>query len=375
MVLDIAFKNLRARKTRSILCILAVMVSVFLNGTTLTMNKWMYETMTSELAKYMGKIFIQQEGAGYPPIDSSIRQEIADAILSRSNDLGLNSAESAPLLFIRIERGMMPFMPAKEMIIGIPPGKEKVLIGNVEAAEGVNRFPGDRGEVAILGADAVASFGASVGQDVTINGQLIPVIGVLKRSSMDSVNISALLPLETAQRLFAQEGIVSALLLTPNDVNQTSEVGVALRESYPALEVVTQDDMLAEAQNVMRMPMAYMSLMSVTGLVVAVAVIMSTMVMAVMERTREFGTLRAIGGRRRLIMGMVFAETLFLALIGGLPSIGFVLLVSSWMNTSPPNAGQLLQVIGFAVIAAVIAGLYPAWRAAHVEPLEALRYE
>jgi len=373
-MLDVVFKNLWARKTRSILCILAVMVSVFLNGTTLTMNKWMYETMTSELAKYMGRIFVQQDGSSYPPIDSSIKQETADAILARS-DLGVNVAESTPLLFIRTQRGMMPFMPAKEMVIGIPAGKESVLIGSVEATEGVNRFPVEQGDVAILGIDAADSFGASVGQDITINGQPVRVIGILKRSSMDSVNISAIVTLEAAQRLFAQESIVSALLLTPNDVNQTTEVEAALREDYPTLEVVTQDDMLAEAANVMRMPMAYMSLMSVTGLVVAVAVIMSTMVMAVMERTREFGTLRALGARRRLIVVMVFAEALFLALIGGLPSIGFVLMMSRWMNTSPPNVVQLMQVVGFAVVAAVVAGLYPAWRAARVAPMEALRYE
>jgi len=374
VMLDVVFKNLWVRKTRSILCILAVMVSVFLNGTTLTMNKWMYETMTSELAKYMGRIFVQQDGSSYPPIDSSIKQETADAILARS-DLGVNVAESTPLLFIRTQRGMMPFMPAKEMVIGIPAGKESVLIGSVEATEGVNRFPVEQGDVAILGIDAADSFGASVGQDITINGQPVRVIGILKRSSMDSVNISAIVTLEAAQRLFAQESIVSALLLTPNDVNQTTEVEAALREDYPTLEVVTQDDMLAEAANVMRMPMAYMSLMSVTGLVVAVAVIMSTMVMAVMERTREFGTLRALGGRRRLIVVMVFAEALFLALIGGLPSIGFVLMMSRWMNTSPPNVVQLMQVVGFAVVAAVVAGLYPAWRAARVAPMEALRYE
>jgi len=373
-MLDLVFKNLWARKTRSILCILAVMVSVFLNGTTLTMNRWMYETLTSELAKYMGKIFVQQGGSSYPPIDSSIKQETAEAILARS-DLGVNVAESAPLLFIRIERGMMPFMPAKLMVIGVPVGKENVLIGSVEATEGVNRFPGEQGDVVILGVNAAESFGASVGQNVTINGQPVRVIGILKRSSMDSVNISAIIPLEAAQRLFAQEGIISALLLTPNDVNKTIEIGAALRENFPTLEVVTQDDMLAEAATVMRMPMEYMSLMSVTGLVVAVAVIMSTMVMAVMERTREFGTLRALGGQRRLIVGMVFAEALFLALIGGLPSIGFVLLVSRWMNTSPPNVVQLLQVVGFAVVAAVVAGLYPAWRAAQVAPMEALSYE
>jgi len=374
-MLDIVVKNIGARKIRTTLCILAVMVSVFLNGTTLTMNNWMYRTMTSELARYMGKIYIQQGGSSYPPIDSSISQETAQVILSR-DDLEMNTAESTSLIFIRTERGMMPFMPAKQMVIGISAGRVGALLGNVEATEGTNRFEvGEQGDVTILGEEMAASFRATVGQDVTINGRTIRVIGVLKRSNMDSVNIAAIMPLEAVQRTFAKEDTVSAVLLTPKDVNQTTEIAATLRQDYPALAVVTQDEMLTEAENVMRMPMLYMGIMSVTGFVVAVAVIMSTMVMAVMERTREFGTLRAIGGRRRLIVGMVFAEALLMALIGSLPSMGLVLLMSRWMNTTLPSVAQLLEIVGFTVGAAVLAASYPAWRAARVEPMEALRYE
>jgi len=372
---DVAFKNLWARKTRSVLCILAVMVSVFLNGSTATMNNWMYEMMTSELARYMGKIYVQQGGSGYPPIDSSIGQETAQAILART-DLGLNAAESAPLVFVRTERAMMPFMPADEMVIGVLAGKESALLGNVEAAEGANRFDaGEQGNVAILGQAMAESSGAAVGQAITINGQTVRVIGILKKSSMDSVNISAVVPLETVQRIFAKEGTVSAVLLTPDDVNRTTEVAAALRRDYPALEVATQDDMLAEAEEVLQMPMFYMGTMSLTAFVVAVAVIMSTMVMAVMERTREIGTLRAIGASRRLVLGTILTEILLLSLIGGVPGTLLSVPMAAVMETTLPMAGQLAQILFFAVVAGTLGGLYPAWRATQVNPLEALRYE
>jgi putative ABC transport system permease protein len=374
-VIDIALKNLSTRKVRSTLCILAVLAGVFLVGLTLVMNDWMYGTMTAELAKYMGKIYVQQGKSSYPPFDSSLSQETATAILAR-DDLGLNTAESASLLFIRIERGMMPFLPAKEMVIGVPIGKEAVLLGTTEATEGVNRFTAEeQGKVAILGEKVASSLGVSVGQDVTVNGQAVRVIGRLKKSSLGSVDIAVIMPLEAAQRIFALEGQVSSVLLTPTDVNKTTEIASKLRRDYPALEVTTQEDMLAEAEKVMRMPLMYMSSMGVTGLIVAMIVIMSTMFMAVMERTREIGVLRALGARRRVIVGTVLIEALILALVGVPPAMGLVFLMSKAMETDIPDVIKVLQIIGFAVAAAVLGGAYPAWRAARVEPLEALRYE
>jgi putative ABC transport system permease protein len=371
---DVACKNLFARKTRSILCVLAVMVSVFLNGSTATMNNWMYETVTAELARYMGKIYVQQGGSSYPPFDSTIAQETAEAILARTG-LGLNLEESAPLIFVRMERGMMPFLSAQAMVIGVPVGKEHVLFNDVEAAAGANRFPDSADDVAILGEEAAEYYNATTGQDVTVNGQMLRVLGVLERSSMDSVNISAVVPLPTAQRLFGKEGTVSAVLLTAGDVNNVEEVAATLRQDYPVLEVTTQDDMLAEAEKLLQMPMFYMGTMSLTAFIVAVAVIMSTMVMAVMERTREIGTLRALGASRRFILGTILAEIFVLSLIGGISGTFLSVPMAAVMETTLPTPGQLTQIVLFAVMAGIVGGLYPAWRATRVDPMEALRYE
>jgi putative ABC transport system permease protein len=315
----------------------------------------------------------RQGGSSYPPFDSTITQAMAETILART-DLGLNPAESAPLIFVRTERGMMPFMPAESMVIGVPIGKESVLMGNTKAA-GANRFPDAAGNVAILGKQAADYYKAALGQDVIINGQSLRVIGVLEQSSMDSVNISAIVPLPTAQRIFGKEGMVSAVLLTAGDVNRTGELAKTLQQDYPVLAVTTQDDMLAEAKKVLQMPILYMSMMSVTAFVVAVAVIMSTMVMAVMERTREIGTLRAIGASRQTVLIGILAEIMILILIGGIPGALLSMPMAALMETTLPTPVQLTQVVLFAIVAGMVGGLYPAWRATRVNPLEALRYE
>jgi len=374
-MIDIAIKNLGTRKVRTVLCALAVLAGVFLMGVTLVMNDWMYGTMTAELAKYLGKIYVQQGESTYPPFDSTMSQNTAAAILERT-DLGLNLAESTSLIFVRTERGMMPFMSAEKMVIGVPAGREAILIGNVTADSGLDHFAaGEHGNVAILGETSAEGFNAEVGQDIVINGTEVRVIGILEKSSMDSVNIAAIMPMETVQRIFAKQGQVSSVLLTPQDVRETAEVAVRLEQDYPAFGVATQDDMLAEAEQVMKMPLMYMSSMGVTGMIVAMIVIMSTMFMTVTERTREFGTLRALGARQRIVVSTVLIEALILALIGVPPAMGLVYLMSKAMETTPPDAVKLVLIVLFTVVAAMVGAAYPAWRAARVEPLEALRYE
>jgi putative ABC transport system permease protein len=165
------------------------------------------------------------------------------------------------------------------------------------------------------------------------------------------------------------------VLLTTGDVNAVADTVAVLRREYPVLAVNTQDDMLAEARKVLQMPTFYMSMMSLTAFVVAVAVVMSTMVMAVMERSREIGTLRAIGASRRLIVGNLLAEIILVSLIGGVPGTLLSIPMAAAMNASLPTPAQSARFVLFAVVAGLLGGLYPAWRATRLNPIEALRYE
>jgi len=98
-------------------------------------------------------------------------------------------------------------------------------------------------------------------------------------------------------------------------------------------------------------------------------------VMAVFERTREIGTLRAIGAEAHTILVMVFAEIVMLTVVGGIPGAILTLPMATMMNTILPSPAQLAQIVLLAIVAGALGGLYPAWRAARVNPLEALRYE
>jgi putative ABC transport system permease protein len=112
--------------------------------------------------------------------------------------------------------------------------------------------------------------------------------------------------------------------------------------------------------------------------------VMNTMLMSVLERTREIGVLRALGWRRRRILEMIIKESLLLSFFG---SIGGVLIAFglTTLMTSSPLMGELIRIswsMGLFIRAIIVAltlglvgGIYPAYRATKMLPVEALRYE
>jgi putative ABC transport system permease protein len=120
------------------------------------------------------------------------------------------------------------------------------------------------------------------------------------------------------------------------------------------------------------------------ALVVGGLGMMNTMVMSVFERTREIGVLRALGWRQWRVLWMILRESVVLTLLGGavgsLVGIFFGLLlnalpsVQGWMQLEY-NAGLFAQALVTALGLGVVGGIYPAWWASNLRPVEALRYE
>jgi putative ABC transport system permease protein len=112
--------------------------------------------------------------------------------------------------------------------------------------------------------------------------------------------------------------------------------------------------------------------------------VLNTMLMSVYERTREIGVLRSLGWRRRSILGLILREALWLGFLGGLVGLIIAVFLAYLITVAPMIGGMLTPIwdvniiaraIFIALLLGVVGGLYPAYRATRLQPIEALRYE
>ena len=259
--------------------------------------------------------------------------------------------------------------------------------------------------VAILGPDtAKRLFDTTeglLGESIRINGQVFRVGGVLKSKGgggFGSQDDRVIIPLTTGQaRLFnrttaGEVDQIIAQAISPNLVNQAGdEISqiLQMRHQSPVgvmdFTVIKQQDMLTMASSITSVFTIFLGGIGGISLMVGGIGIMNIMLVSVTERTREIGLRKALGARRRDILAQFLLESASLSLVGGVVGIGLAWLIGQGIALIAANAGSPFQpVIGwdavllatlFSTFVGLFFGIYPANRAAALEPVEALRSE
>jgi len=262
-----------------------------------------------------------------------------------------------------------------------------------------------RSAVVILGVDVADTiFGRKsglVGETVRVEGQPFRVIGVLEEKgggSFGSEDDQIIVPLTTAQeRLIRRQtrdrvDVIFVGAASADLVPQASdEIAQILRQRHRTeigeddFTIFTQQDFLDVASSITGILTIFLGGIAGISLLVGGIGIMNIMLVSVVERTREIGLRKAMGARKIDILTQFLTESVLLSIFGGIVGIGLGWLISTVVGQIAANAdADIVPVIGmdavllatlFSAAVGVFFGLYPANRAASLEPVEALRYE
>ena len=289
-------------------------------------------------------------------------------------------------------------------ISGITP--EYLNVRNLDMATGT--FIGAphveaRSEVVVLGAQVSEDlFGNQdpTGAEVRINGRRFRVVGVLaSQSGFGSVDNEALIPITTAyyrlagQRIPGGDISVDQISIQVRDVESVDqaieEIETVIRLSHRITEaddftVFNQQEILDTFNEANQTLVVFLGAVAGISLLVGGIGIMNIMLVSVTERTREIGIRQAMGAKRRDIVAQFVTEAVFLTFGGGIIGVivgialataidGRLLIGTEWSTRVTSDIPILAMIVSIGV--GLFFGIYPAVRAAHLNPIEALRYE
>jgi putative ABC transport system permease protein len=285
---------------------------------------------------------------------------------------------------------------APDFLVGTIPGADAGFeTFTLELATGRQLIAEDTGNVVVLGSTIARKYGVVAGGTVDIRGESFEVLGTLQ-PTLSSPDTNGFIPLSTAQALYLGDlpPLVAESLQADELANQIvvfPEVGADPTTVAAAIEAAVENSAATTgaefSETVGSTTVIFNAIIigvAAISLIVGGLSVINTMAMSVAERTREIGIRRAIGGSRRRIVRELVAEAGVIGLLGGLIGLGLGAAVVVLVNEAGRSSGTVLFdltaqtaafAVGFSTILGMVAGIIPAWTAARLDPVSALRYE
>jgi ABC-type antimicrobial peptide transport system permease subunit len=319
-------------------------------------------------------------GSGATGSISLMQRKVADLSLSTLDERMVSQIQAMPGVK-SVSPMVMGFVMTPEMpmfmLAGMDPNS--AAMAHYTLVEG---RPIARPNEMLLGKMAMDNYKVGLGDYLTLYDNRYKIVGIYETGTAYEDG-AGLLALREAQRLLGRQRSVSFIFVDLDKPSDAEPVRSALERRFPEAQVSLSSD-FAQDSDMMGQMDAMTLAIGLLAMVVGGIVVANTMMMSIYERTREIGTLRALGWRKRRILGQVVQESLLLCLLAGL--LGSILgVVFVWLLGLAPlvnayltirwDAGVFIRAIVLALGVGLVAGLYPAWRASRMQPAEALRYE
>jgi putative ABC transport system permease protein len=396
-----ALDSLMANKLRAMLTMLGVIIGVAAVIALMSIGNGVSSFVTSEIQSFgtnLIAVFTDPDNSeGYPTLSLS-------DVAALSDPLNAPAVTEVTATVDGVQEVIRGSNSTRTSVIGATANYMRVNnMDEYQSGDGLTQSDIDtKARVVVLGSEAAADLFEDefpVGQTVKINGVGYEVVAVLTESGSGFSNTDSniYMPITTAHsRLYGDrtrsgEKAVTSVTVQAASEEQTDaaieQITETLRRQHGIIyaadddfTIFSQSDLLSTFDTVTATLTAFLGAVAGISLLVGGIGIMNIMLVSVTERTREIGIRKAIGALRRDILTQFLLESMTLSLLGGLIGIALGWLIS----TAAGRALDILTVVtlsnvllatGFASAVGIIFGLYPAWRASNLRPIDALRYE
>lgn len=384
VILKLALSNLKRHKTRSLLTLFGITASIAVFFSILSFNKGFERELDRQIKSTGVHFMIVPSGCPYEVATLVLHGSILPKFLDTDVLERVRSIERlelvSPALVAQLPN---PDAGRVDTVYGI----DMADVSKIKPEWQIDgKLPADRFEL-LAGSTAARSYKVKPGDEIsyTIENRKFRVAGILNET-MSPDDAFVFMPIRTLQEITGNPQAVSAIFVRAKDPAMIDDIIGDIYLKVKSVEVITMGEIMGSIATLVSSAKTLSLSIAVIVIFISAIGIMNLMLTTVFERTQEIGMMRAIGASKFDIFSIVMHEAVILSLIGGAAAIllsiifspvieGFIRLITPYVPEGRIitfEYGFAVFCLLFSVVIGTVSGLFPAWKASRLSPVEAI---